>query len=314
MQRSLESTQSSRTLSPFVPEPPTWVGDWLGPTVSRVVASAVPGLAPLRLTRGNTFSKLSVSLPDSSDLDSQGFQRVVTAGFGALADVLASDRRSAVRFWSFVPNIQEPMGASANRYMVFNVGRYDAFETWSGLGVRESMPAASAVGATGKTLWLHCLAADEPGRSLENPRQSPAYRYSSRYGIRPPCFARGTVIRGPGNAEYVLVSGTASILGEETVHRGDLADQTRETLTNLATLVRSACEPSASTRSAPAEWRWLDRFRSLRIHVARRADAAAVVEATTPHVPHLEHIEVVHADLCRPDLLVEIEGIARLTG
>ena len=313
MQRSLESAQAGQALSPFVPEPPAWVDHWLGPTVSRVVASPAPGLGPLTLGRGNTFSKLTVSVPDSCDLTSHGFAQVVTAAFGSLADGLASDGRSAVRFWSFVPNIQEPMGASANRYMVFNVGRYDAFETWSGLSVRESMPAASAVGATGKTLWLHCLAADEPGRSLENPRQSPAYRYSSRYGIRPPCFARGMVIRGPGNAEYVIVSGTASVLGEETVHRGDLPDQTRETLTNLATLVRSACEPSASTRSAPAEWRWLDRFRSLRIHVARRANAAAVVEATTPHVPHLEHIEVVHADLCRPDLLVEIEGIARLT-
>ncbi len=314
MQRSLESAQSGHALSPFVPEPPAWVDDWLGPTVSRVVASAVPGLAPLRLARGNTFSKLSVSVPDSSDLDSQGFQRVVTAGFGALADVLASDRRSAVRFWSYVPNIQETMEPGANRYMVFNIGRHDAFETWSGLSFHEKVPASSAVGVRGKTLFLHCLAADVPGRSLENPRQSPAYRYSSRYGIRPPCFARGTVIRGTDGAEYVLVSGTASILGEDTVHGDDLADQTRETLTNLATLVRSACEPSASTRSASAEWRWLDRLRSLRIHVTRRTDAAAVVEATTPHVPRLDHMEVVQADLCRPDLLVEIEGIASLTG
>ena len=31
-----------------------------------------------------------------------------------------------------------------------------------------------------------------PGVAIENPRQTPSYHYSRRYGPRPPCFARAT--------------------------------------------------------------------------------------------------------------------------
>ena len=41
---------------------------------------------------------------------------------------------------------------------------------------------------------------------MENPRQTPSYRYSERYGPSPPCFARATLAAlSPDDEEYLTV-------------------------------------------------------------------------------------------------------------
>ena len=59
----------------------------------------------------------------------------------------------------------------------------------------------------------------------------PSYRYSRRFGPRPPCFARATVLHlgAAGDAPLVLVGGTASIRGEDSVHVGNVRGQVLET-------------------------------------------------------------------------------------
>ena len=83
--------------------------------------------------------------------------------------------------------------------MVFNAGRFEALSDWFGGPGRlpDSLPAASAVGHDGDDFAVHCLLLSRPGVAVENPRQVPAFRYSARYGPRPPCFARATVVPDP---------------------------------------------------------------------------------------------------------------------
>ena len=78
--------------------------------------------------------------------------------------------------------------------MVFNGGRFAACEHWHGSpnDFDHTLASASGVGVLGRALAIHCLAADDAGEPVENPRQVPAYKYSRRYGPRPPCFARAT--------------------------------------------------------------------------------------------------------------------------
>jgi chorismate lyase/3-hydroxybenzoate synthase len=130
-----------------------------------------------------------------------------------------------------------------------------------------------------------------------------------------------------GPESLILVAGTASIRGEETVHVGDVRGQTRETFENLAVLVGSASgvlapAPAGAPRapgaerpkaSAPGSLEALRQFRDLRVYYVRPGDRAVVAGMVAAAAPHLKDVEYVRADLCRPDLLVEIEGTACLS-
>ncbi len=97
---------------------------------------------------------------------------------------------------------------------------------------------ASAVGIKGSDLSIHCLALEEPGTPVENPRQTPAWQYSARYGPLPPCFSRATIVDLAGR-RTLLIGGTASVVGEDSRHAGQFDAQVEETLLNLEALIRA---------------------------------------------------------------------------
>jgi chorismate lyase/3-hydroxybenzoate synthase len=114
------------------------------------------------------------------------------------------------------------------------------------------------------------------------------------------------MIDHPSFAHPMLVTaGTASILGERSVHLNNLDRQLSESVENLRTLVHKAqgtCNPPAT----------LNAFVDLRVYHARREDAALVQSTIRGLIPSATSLKVVRAELCRSNLLVEIEGIARL--
>ncbi|HYG62723.1 MAG TPA: pteridine-dependent deoxygenase like protein, partial [Thermoanaerobaculia bacterium] len=220
-----------------------------------------------------------------------------------------------VRLWNYIPGIHDPMHVDQDRYMSFNAGRFEALCRWLG-GAEQFdtlVASASGVGHDGQDLVIHCLAADSPGRAVANPRQIAPYHYSQRYGPLPPCFARATLIEGRAGQPLVLVGGTASIVGEESVHAGDLARQTGETLTNLAVLLREAAgtpiEPVIGPTGARAAA--LARFRDVRVYYRHPENLPELCRLLQDAFP-AALVEWVRADICREDLLVEIEGVAEL--
>jgi enamine deaminase RidA (YjgF/YER057c/UK114 family) len=164
------------------------------------------------------------------------------------------------------------------------------------------------VGTRGEAFVLYCLSTDEPGRPVENPRQIPAYRYSRRWGPLPPCFARATVL-GPSlyRVPVALLGGTASIRGEDSLHVGDSGRQIEETLRNLAALVRAAAGESGVEDAAA-----LACIREVRVYHPREEDEAQIRSAVEAACPRLRHLEMLRAELCRRELLVEIEGVAEV--
>jgi chorismate lyase/3-hydroxybenzoate synthase len=272
---------------------------------------------------------ISVLLRDAVSLGADELEGRVAGAYGEIAGVLDSDGRSGgggegllpVRFWNFIPGIHDAMrdgcrlgdGAPAeiSRYMVFNAGRYRAIERWRADGTARGSPlgggiaAATGVGYRGSDLVVHCLAVEGLGRAVENPRQVPAYQYSRRYGPLPPCFARGTLADGP-RGPVLLVGGTASVRGEESVHglgegTGGLEAQVRETMANLASLIETGLG-----EDEPA----LKRLTDVRVYHSRPGDRAELTSLTRGALGPAARIEFVRADICRPELLVEIEGVA----
>ncbi len=240
-------------------------------------------------------------------------QEAIVVAYDSIAGRLSGmSAGHAVRIWNFIPRILAPLGELPHRYMAFNAGRFAVYTKWyrSVDEVRRCAVTASAVGHFGDDLLVHCLAATRPGRPLENPRQIPSYRYSDRYGPMPPCFARATRLRLRGDRDVLLVAGTASVTGEDTIHAADLPAQMEEVFLNLAALVGRAegVGLEACTNGQCSEL--LDRFRNLRVYVVRWRDVGRIRTIVERRFPSLEEVEYVHVRLCRPDLLLEIEGVA----
>jgi enamine deaminase RidA (YjgF/YER057c/UK114 family) len=221
-----------------------------------------------------------------------------------------------VRTWLYLGDITG-LEDGVPRYQRLNLARTEFFRkhTFGGEGAAGRpggicYPASTGIGADGREVMVGCLALAS-GRTdvlrlpLENPRQIAAHDYDHRYGPQSPKFSRAMAIVSDG-AAVVLVSGTASILDSESHHVGDVAAQTRETLDNIAALISSENFRRHGQSGLGAT---LDDMATLRAYVKRREDYAVVQEACRARLGDVPIVYTV-ADLCRPELLVEIEGIA----
>ncbi|HEX8324545.1 MAG TPA: hypothetical protein VF595_11620 [Tepidisphaeraceae bacterium] len=233
---------------------------------------------------------VSAVVPGARSLDADGLTRATLDAYRTLRGKLHSAGDVyLIRVWNYVPALLTPTGPNTDRYMAFNAGRYSAMSEWFGPGRLAALaPAGTGVGHPGDDLVVHAWAAPTPGVAVQNPRQTPPVDYSARYGPRPPCFARATRV-----GRLLLVSGTAAITGEDTVAPGDLPAQLDVTLSHLRALAGD-----------------LSAYRSLRAYVPMPTDVAAVRDTLAARVPGVGWIEPIVTDLCRPELRVEIEGIA----
>ncbi|MDQ0041161.1 enamine deaminase RidA (YjgF/YER057c/UK114 family) [Variovorax boronicumulans] len=206
------------------------------------------------------------------------------------------------RIWNYLPQINAD-GGGLERYRQFNLGRQEAFFE-AGRAAFEGAPAACALGIHQGMLSIRFLAGQAAPLPVENPRQVSAYRYPETYGPRSPTFSRAALSDiGDGNIA-LFISGTASIVGHETQHHGDVQEQTRETLRNLAAVIAAANERVTATFSL-AE---LDCV----VYVRHPSDTDAVRDviesALGANAPMARHAVYLEADICRSDLLVEIEA------
>ncbi len=150
---------------------------------------------------------------------------------------------------------------------------------------------------------LYCLASKTPPESIENPRQTSAYRYPQQYGPRAPSFSRAALWRGADDESDVLfVSGTASIVGHQTLHQGNVVAQAHETLTNLQSVVAAAVSQGARDIALLSDL-------LLKAYVRHPGDQPLVRQVLAGHGLDADAVLYLHADICRADLLVEIEAI-----
>jgi chorismate lyase / 3-hydroxybenzoate synthase len=291
-------------VQPLIPRPAAWVQTLLGG--SSLELRLRTGI--VEVTTSGGLSLLSTSVPAAASMSADDLRIAVTRAYRAVADAIGDASLYPVRFWNFLPSPGTPMGNGLDRYMVFNAGRYDAYAQRYGTPreFSSSLATASAVGVTSDDYVLYCLASKLPGVPVENPRQTPAWRYSRRYGPKPPCFARATIAR-LGGRPRLLIGGTASILGEDSAHLGDADAQLVETLRNVAALIAAARRDTAESAKA-----LLARMTSLRVYIREAADAATILSTVDRVCGEGRVVEAAIARVCRPELLVEIEAIADL--
>ena len=220
--------------------------------------------------------------------------------YRAIFDVLKETRhRHLIRVWNYLPEINREADGD-ERYRHFNSARQTAFRD-SGRSTVGTVPAASALGSPpGSPISIYFLAARQPPQMIENPRQTSAYYYPPKFGTHSPVFSRACVL-SESVGTNLFVSGTASIVGHETIHHGDVTAQTRETLANIDALLDEA------NRVVGAENYALDELK-FKVYVRQPSDLGAIESALSATLDASASIVYLQADVCREDLLVEIEA------
>ncbi|MEV8544047.1 FkbO/Hyg5 family chorismatase [Streptomyces sp. NPDC051572] len=216
-----------------------------------------------------------------------------------------------VRMWNLIGGITSPNADGLEIYRDFCVGRAEAFAAYADRFPQLS--AATGIGTLSPGVDV-CFLAAKPGRAvhLENPRQTPAYKYPSQYGPKSPSFARATFLKDVGRPEAVtgtlFVSGTASILGDDTVHADNVALQTEETLRNIEALVGGDNLRAHGLDGAGYDVKDLDQ---VKVYVRDAEHLPVVRSICESSLPADTDISYFNVAVCRPDLLVEIEGVCR---
>lgn len=216
-----------------------------------------------------------------------------------------------VRQWNYIGSIVALREGKQN-YQEFNDARtcFYAKGSWS-----NGYPAATGIGAAGDCIIVGGIAfkkRDTEAKGIypiDNPLQIAAHIYSKRVLIdddknamkSTPKFERAKLIETARGA-CCFVSGTAAIRGEESVDPSSAKLQTIKTIENIQHLVskenltRFGCKPYDL------------KYATLQVFIKNEEDydeVYSVVEEAYPNTPIIYSL----ADVCRSELLVEIEGI-----
>lgn len=318
---------ADRPATTFVPQPPVdgaavAVEAWLietGPGAAQVerVAESVARVS----FHGLTWCLAAQAEPRPG---TTGVFNQTTSALSVLRGQLARagvGLEHVLRTWYYLGEITEPED-DTERYKELNRARGAFYEgvhfladcVPPGQPAAVTYPASTGIGSDERSLRLSALALqterpDVSTTGLENPQQTSAFQYAACYSPKSPQFARAMALAcGPDTA--IFVSGTASITDSETRHIGDVEAQTHLTLDNIAVLI---AEDNLRRHSLPGRGVALEELALARVYVKHVEDAPRVRAICEARMPDTPMIHVV-ADVCRPDLLVEIEALAFRAG
>jgi chorismate lyase/3-hydroxybenzoate synthase len=274
-----------------------WVEAWTLPLEAPPVEHGIQGEVAYARSGELSFAWLAAPLTTLDAELATTTQQAYAQLFDALRELGCPH---PLRLWNYLPDI---LGAAQGeeRYRLFNAGRQEAFAAQATC-LSEHPPAACALGLPeGHTgpLTVYALASASEAQAIENPRQVSAYRYPAQYGLRRPAFSRAAVGR-VGPQASLLISGTASIVGHETVHAGDVRAQTEETLNNIASLLAQT--------AAQMGHHWQRPELSYKVYLRHATDLPVVRDVIAQRLGTEPTCLYLHAVVCRPDLLVEIEA------
>lgn len=236
------------------------------------------------------------------------------AVFGQVEEILRNENfpvNSIVRQWNYIENISH-IDEGQQNYQVFNDSRsrFYAKADWT-LGY----PAATGIGTQSGGVMVEVIAIvgkDLINKALDNSFQIAAHKYSQGVllGAVDPCtqehttpkFERGRIV-GLADKQTIYISGTAAIRGETSLIADDVTEQTRITMENIEHLIAPVMLTGSRTDFE---------YKLLRIYVKNPWQMEEVRSYMKSNYPDVRKIYIC-ADICREELLLEIEGIATIS-
>ncbi len=282
--------------NPFDVPLPWLAGDWESECWRTSTPSETFELKGWQIRRTRDLAFVAIDVPETGLANPADLEAAALASYRQLFALRGQlELPHLQRVWHWLYQLLEGDG-EAQRYRSLCRGRARAVDE-----VEATLPPATGIESARPGLRIQALFGTQPITPVENPRQVSAYRYPREHGIRSPAFARAAITQ-LGGTRYLLLSGTASIVGHETRHVGDVRQQTRESIANVAAVM--------DTASADTSAQGLKGLAGVRGYVAAASNAGVVaseLRALLPGVP----VTLLHGRLCRPDLHVEVETLMR---
>lgn len=261
-----------------------------------------PCVPEIGYDEGIWYSRTDKILFGYIEFEKDQFPGMEQATYHAYRSILACQQRLGypylLRTWNYLPDIHREEDG-LERYRAFCLGRHRILETTPNF--ERHLVAATAMGTHTSRMLIYFLAALEPGLRVENPRQISAFHYPFRYAPRSPSFSRAT-LKQWGTEAHLYVSGTASIVGHETQHIGNLLAQLDETLNNLQTLVENA------RRLHGLKIKTLGELSLLKVYLRQGIDVGSVTQRLQERLGDEVPALFLQGDICRNELLLEIEA------
>ena len=238
--------------------------------------------------------------------------------FGIMARILKIEQlelNMVDRQWNYLENITRNCEKAGQHYQQLNDCRssYYATTTWG-----NGYPSATGIGTSAGGLIVQFDAAllhSARTVSLDNSLQVAAHQYSKQVLINgetdnttTPKFERAKAVVyssvfGDTKAQ-IYVSGTAAIRGEKSLENVDIQEQTIATIQNVEYLISLDNLKKHNIRVPK-----VPKIQIFRVYLKSETmykEAQEIIARRYPATPTL----YVVSDICRDELLIEIEGIA----
>ena len=238
----------------------------------------------------------------------QSITQQSNAVFQVIGEILELENlpvSSIIRQWNYIPEITH-FENYFQHYQQFNDARTLFYESedWD-----RGFPAATGIGTFNAPLVVDVIAMQGQKKEIPliNLNQVNAHIYSDKvlFGAEDtvlkqrstPKFERAKLIEGK-QVVSVFISGTAAIIGEESFALNNASEQTSITIDNIKNLISNlnTCEPQ---------------LEFVRVYIKKRIDFEAIKNVCEKRLPNVKIIYV-EADICREELLVEIEAFAKV--
>jgi enamine deaminase RidA (YjgF/YER057c/UK114 family) len=183
---------------------------------------------------------------------------------------------------------------------------------------KDGYPAATGIGMGWGGVVIDFVAANPDAVQsvgIKSPVQFDAYIYSKEvlaenctmidYYRTTPKFERARLVNVCG-AKWIFISGTTAIVGQVSDPQNSVEHQTERTIDNIRRLISAE-----NIRRFGIETVVDPEITYLRVYVKHKADFEIVKQICCKHFTTIP-LSLLVADVCRPELLLEIEGHAVL--
>lgn len=230
--------------------------------------------------------------------------------FARIDEILSSEGfaiEDIVRQWNYIEEITGGDSSGKQNYQEFNDARSEFYSRgkWDA-----GYPAATGIGTQLGGIMVELNAIKGEGLDnipVDNSLQVAAHSYSQKVLIgrdnnkSTPKFERARIIGGNGR-HLALISGTAAIRGEESLTGTDIALQTKVTMENIEYLISEKNTGIPGRRT----------YKLLRVYIKNPEDLEFTRDFMKRNYPDVPRFSL-YADICRDELLIEIEGVSEIT-
>ncbi len=246
-----------------------------------------------------------LSVEEGAEVASRSMQNILAAEDLTFNDI--------IRQWNYIPQIcyvERKEELLIQHYQSFNEVRHKYYQKFRS---KNCFPAATGIGQSFGNFTLDFIAfqckQNSSDLKVESPLQHNPYNYGQKVLVgetgqkkHAPEFERARVLLLSGEY-WIFVSGTASIEGEVTTEIDSVERQTLSTIRNIESLVSpenlKSQYPSINYENA--------NYTNLRAYVKFREDISVVEQIVKQKFRNVP-LSIVQAEICRCDLLVEIEA------